>query len=135
MNNYYHGYEGSVRFNATGGSSAQVTTARSWSMTVDKQILVTTNCEDTFERRAGGLVSGSGSVELLYNGENTDLIEAVNSPFDQGDALFELYLSEESSKRIVFNGIIQSATYGASTDGAQIINCSFVTNGTIQLEL
>lgn len=135
MNTYYHGYEGSVRFNATGGSTSQVTTVTSWAITITKQILNTTTIEDTFERRAGGLVSGSGSIELIYNGENTDLIESINSSSDNGDALFELYLSEESGKRILFNGILESASYGSSIDGIQKINCNFVTNGTIQLEL
>lgn len=133
--NFYYGYEGSVRFNATGGTAVQATSVKSWSMTVRKEILDTTKAGDTARGTAGGLVSGSGSIELIYDGSNNDLIEAVNKNGDTGNALFELYLSSQTSKRITFNGIIEEASYGSASDEVQIISCSFVTNGTIALDL
>lgn len=130
---YYQGYEGSVRFNATGGTAAILTAVKSWTMTVRKEILERTPVGEVYRQAFGGTISGSGSIELIYNGENNDFIEAVNSSNDLGNALFELYLT--GSKRIVFNGLIEEATYGSSPDDVQVISCSYITNGTISLEL
>jgi len=130
---YHQGYEGSVRFNATGGAAVVLTTVKSWTMNVRKEILERTLVGSTYREAFGGTISGSGSVDLIYDGNNNDFIEAVNNPDDQGNALFELYLT--SSKKIVFNGLIQEATYGSSPDDVQAISCNYVTNGLITLEL
>lgn len=130
---YFQGYEGFVKFNATGGAAATLTAVKSWTIRVTKEIFQSTRAGDSYVRTSGGIISGSGSAELIYDGGNNSFIEAVNSPGDAGLALFELYLS--STKKIVFNGIIQEATYGTSPDDAQIINCNYVTNGIITLDL
>ena len=130
---YYQGYEGSVRFNATGGAAAVLTAVKSWTIDIRKEILERTPVGSTYREASGGIISGSGSVDLIYDGSNNDFIEAVNSSDDPGNALFELYLT--SSKKIVFNGLIQEATYGSNPDDVQAISCNYVTNGLITLEL
>jgi hypothetical protein len=133
--NFYHGYQGSVRFSATGTGAAEVTAVTAWSIAVSKETLSTTRVGDTYEKRAGGLISASGSIDLLYTGENNSLIEAVNTSGDTGIALFELYLSSSDSKKISFTGLITSANYGASRDDVQTISCEFVSSGSITLDL
>lgn len=134
---FYYGYQGSVSFHPTGGTAAGVTHVTAWSISISKDILSTTRINDTYEKSAGGIISGTGNVEVLYDGTNTDLITAINRTDDTGNAVFELYLDTAGNKRITFSGIINSAEYGAnaSTDGVQRINCTFVTNGTISLNL
>lgn len=132
--NYYQGYEGFVKFSATGGTTSVLTAVKSWRMTVVKEILENTRVNEVYRRTSGGAISGSGTVELIYDGQNNDFIENVNSSNDLGNALFELHLS--STKKIVFNGVIQEASYGGSNaDDVQVITCNFVTNGAISLEL
>ena len=104
-------------------------------MRVEKQVYETTQINDTYSKKAGGLISGSGTVNLIYTGDNTTFIEAVNTSSDAGTALFELYLSETDTKRIVFNGIITTASYSAAVDDVSKMSCDFVTNGTITLDL
>ncbi len=133
--NFYHGYQGSVRFSTTGTGAAEVTAVTAWSIAVSKETLSTTRVGDTYEKRAGGLISASGSIDLLYTGENNSLIEAVNTSGDTGIALFELYLSSSDSKKISFTGLITSANYGASRDDVQTISCEFVSSGSITLDL
>ena len=135
MTTYYKGYEGTVKFDATGVSAAELTAVRSWSLSVSKELIKTTAHGDTAERFVGGLVSGKGSIDLLYTGDNNSFIEAVNTSSDAGTALFELYLNKAGGKRVRFNGIIDSATYGSATDEVQIISCSFVTSGAITMEI
>jgi hypothetical protein len=127
----YQGYQGSVKFHASGGAVAAIAGVTAWSIGISKEIISTTNISDTYEKRVGGLVSGSGSVELLYTTESASLIAAVNTTEDPGTALFELYLDTDGGKKISFAGIIDSADYGSSTDDIQRVVCTFVTNGTI----
>lgn len=135
MTTFYKGYEGTVKFDSAGASAAELTAVKSWSLSVTKDLLKTTAYGDTYERFVGGLVSGKGSVEILYTGNNNTFIEAINNPADTGAALFELYIHKTTNKRILFNGIIDSADYGATADDIQVIRCSFVTTGTITMEI
>jgi hypothetical protein len=132
---YYYGYQGSVKFNSTGGAAATLVQITDWSMSVEKQVYETTQINDTYSKKCGGLISGSGTVNLIYTGDNNTFIEAVNTASDAGTALFELYLSETDTKRIVFNGIITNASYSAAVDDVSKMSCDFVTNGTITLDL
>jgi hypothetical protein len=132
---YYYGYQGSVKFNSTGGAAATLVQITDWSMSVEKQVYETTQINDTYSKKVGGIISGSGTVNLIYTGDNNTFIEAVNTASDAGVALFELYLSQADTKRIVFNGIITNASYSASTDDVSKMSCDFVTNGTITLDL
>jgi len=132
---YYYGYQGSVKFNSTGGTAATLVQITDWSMSVEKQVYETTQINDTYSKKCGGLISGSGTVNLIYTGDNNTFIEAVNTSSDTGTALFELYLSQADTKRIVFNGIITNASYSAAVDDVSKMSCDFVTNGTITLDL
>jgi len=132
---YYYGYQGSVKFNSAGGTATTLVKVTDWTIRVEKQIYETTQIDDTYSKKCGGLISGSGTVNLLYTGDNNSFIEAVNTSSDAGTALFELYLSETDTKRIVFNGIITTASYSATVDEIAKMSCDFVTNGTITLDL
>jgi hypothetical protein len=96
---YYYGYQGSVKFNSTGGAAATLVQITDWSMSVEKQVYETTQINDTYSKKCGGLISGSGSVNLIYTGDNNTFIEAVNTSSDAGTALFELYISQADTKR------------------------------------
>jgi hypothetical protein len=132
---YYYGYQGSVKFNSTGDTATTLVQVTDWTITVEKQTYETTQINDTYSKKRGGLISGSGTVNLIYTGDNNAFIEAVNTSSDTGQALFELYLSQADTKRIVFNGIITSSSYSASVDDVSKMSCDFVTNGTITLDL
>jgi len=132
---YYYGYQGSVKFNSTGGAAATIVQVTDWTISVEKQIYEVTRVNDLYSKKAGGLISGTGTVNLIYTGDNNSFIEAVNTSSDAGLALFELYLSEVDTKRITFNGIITRATYSANKDEIATMSCDFATNGTITLDL
>lgn len=132
---YYHGYQGSVRFHPTGGTVAAVTQVTQWSMSIKKDVVTTTRVGDMYEKTAGTTISGSGTIEVLYDGTNTNLITAVNRTNDPGNANFELYLDTTGNKKLTFAGVIDSAEYGSNADDVQRITCTFVTNGTITVSV
>lgn len=134
---FYRGEQGSVKFDDAGSATTTIASTRSWSMTVDKDVLETTALGATYKSNIGGLISGSGSVELIYSATSSDetnvFIEAANTATDQGVAAFELFLDTTGTKKISFVGLITSADYGATVGELEVITCNFVTSGAITL--
>jgi hypothetical protein len=135
---FYRGQEGSVKFDDAGTTAAAITSTRAWTLSVEKEAMDTTTLGDTYRANIGGLISGSGTVELLYTASSADetnvFIEMVNSANDDGAALFELYLYS-TTKKITFDGVITSAEYSATVGEIEVITCNFVTNGAITLDI
>jgi hypothetical protein len=137
---FYRGQQGSVKFDDAGSSAATITSTRSWSLTVEKESLDTTSLGDTYRANVGGLISGSGTVEVLYTASSADetnvFIEHVNTATDAGGALFELFLDAGvGAKKISFDGVITSAEYSATVGEIEVITLNFVTNGAITLDI
>ena len=128
---------GKFMFHNAGGTEADVGQTRSWSLSVSKDTLEATKQGDTAKTFIGGLISGEGSAELLYDPDETGagyttFIDDVLTTGDNGDALFELFPdSSTSAKKISFSGIITSAEYAATLGETQLINISFITTGAI----
>jgi hypothetical protein len=136
---FYRGQQGSVKFDDAGSTAAAITSTRSWSLTVEKESLDTTALGDTYRANVGGLISGSGTCELMYTASSADetnvFIEHVNTANDAGAALFELYLDTGGTKKISFDGVITSAEYSATVGEIEVITVSFVANGAITLDI
>ena len=127
---------GKIMFHNAAGTEADVSGVRSWSLSITKDTMETTVQGNTSKTFIGGLISGEGSAELIYdpsgNSDYQAFIDDVLVTGDAGDALFELFPdSNTSAKKISFAGIITSAEYGATLGEIQIINISFITNGAI----
>ena len=127
---------GKIMFHNAAGTEADVAGTRSWSLTINKDTHETTAQGDTSKSFIGGLISGEGSVELLYdtagNSDYQAFIDDVLVTGDAADALFELFPdSATAAKKISFSGIITSAEYGATLGETQLINVSFITSGAI----
>lgn len=136
---FYRGQQGSVKFDDAGTTAAAITSTRSWSLTVEKESLDTTALGATYRANVGGLISGSGTCEILYTASSADetnvFIEHVNTANDAGEALFELYLDTAGTKKISFDGVITSAEYSATVGEIEVITLNFVTNGAITLDI
>ncbi len=136
---FYRGQQGSVKFDDGGATGVAIASTRSWSLTVEKESLDTTALGATYRANVGGLISGSGTVELLYTASSADetntFIEYVNTANDEGLALFELFLDTTGTKKISFDGVITSAEYSATVGEIEVITINFVTNGAITLDI
>ena len=136
---FYRGQQGSVKFDDAGATGVTITSTRSWSLTVEKESLDTTALGATYRANVGGLISGSGTVEVLYTASSADetnvFIEHVNTATDEGLALFELFLDTTGTKKISFDGVITSAEYSATVGEIEVITLNFVTNGAITLDI
>ena len=132
---FVRGEEGSVSFEKDGGTVVAVAGTRSWTLNITKDTLDTTDQGKTSRTFVGSLVSGSGTVELLYDdaasGAAADLIDEALIASDQANAKFELFANTTGNKSFVFSGIITSMDVSATTGDLQVITCNFITSGAI----
>jgi len=134
------GEQGAVQFDAAGSSNATIVGTRSWSLTVTKETYETTDHGDTFRAFIGGLVSGSGTVELVYDPDATGqaaFLEDVVTTNDPADATFELFTTGTTSgtDSVSFAGIITSMEITSTVGELVVVTCNFVTSGTITSNL
>ena len=137
---FYRGEQGTVFFDKdSSGSITEIAAVRSWSLTVEKDVLETTTQGATYKANIGGLLAGSGSMEVMYDapgaGDKLDLIKDVGTATDEGNAFVELYLDETGGKKITGNIVISSTEYGATVGELEVATINFTMNGTITLSI
>jgi hypothetical protein len=135
---FYRGQQGTVFFDKdSSGGLSEIAAVRSWTMSVEKEAMDTTSHGATYRANVGGIISGSGTIEVLYDapgsGDKLDLIKEVNTATDPANANIELYLDETGTKKISGDILVTSAEYSATVGELEVITINFVTNGTITL--
>ena len=134
------GEQGAVQFDAAGSTNATIVGTRSWSLSVTKETLDVTDHGDTFRSFVGSLVSGSGTVELVYDPDATGqagFLEDVVTTADTADATFELFTTGTTSgtDSVSFAGIITDMEITSTVGELVIVSCNFVTSGAITSNL
>ena len=86
------------------------------------------------------MVSGSGSVELVYDPDATGqaaFLEDVITVADPADATFELFTTGTSSgtDSVSFAGILTDMEITSAAGELVVVSCSFITSGTITMNL
>jgi len=134
------GEQGTVQFDAAGTTNATIVGTRSWSLTVTKETLDTSKHGDTFRSFVGSMVSGSGTVELVYDPDATGqagFIEDVVTTEDPADATFELFTTGTTTgtDSLSFAGIITDMEITSTVGELVIVSCNFITSGAITSNL
>ena len=134
------GEQGAVQFDAAGSSNATIVGTRSWTLNITKDTLDVTDHGDTSRAFVGSLISGSGTVELVYdNGQasQASFIEDVITAADPADATFELFTtgSTPGSDSVSFAGIITSLDISSTVGDLVVATCNFITSGNITSNL
>ena len=134
------GEQGAVQFDAAGSTNATIVGTRSWSLSVTKETLDVTDHGDTFRSFVGSLVSGSGTVELVYDPDATGqagFLEDIVTTADPADATFELFTTGTTSgtDSVSFAGIITDMEITSTVGELVVVTCNFVTSGAITSNL
>ena len=134
------GEQGAVQFDAAGTTNATIVGTRSWSLSVTKETLDVTDHGDTFRSFVGSLVSGSGTVELVYDPDATGqagFLEDIVTTADPADATFELFTTGTTSgtDSVSFAGIITDMEITSTVGELVVVTCNFVTSGAITSNL
>lgn len=134
------GEQGTVQFDAAGSSNATIVGTRSWSLSITKETLDTSKHGDTFRSFVGSMVSGSGTVELVYDPDATGqagFLEDVVTTADPADATFELFTTGSTSgtDSVSFAGIITDMEITSTVGELVIVSCNFITSGAITSNL
>ena len=87
---FFRGEEGSVNFKNASGTTEAVVSTTAWTLDTTKDTLDVTAHGATSRSFVGSLISGSGTVDLLYtatSGDDTaEIITDVLTQEDAGDA-------------------------------------------------
>jgi hypothetical protein len=131
---FYRGEQGFVKFDKDASSGiSTIAAVRTWSLTVEKEQLEVTAHADNSRKYVGGLVGGSGSIEVLYDapsaGDKLDLLNESLIVNDTANAHLELYLA--TGKKLSFDALITGAEYAATVGEIEVINVNFTCTGTI----
>ena len=134
------GEQGAVQFDAAGSSNATIVGTRSWSLSITKETLDVTDHGDTTRAFVGSLVSGSGTVELVYDPDATGqaaFLEDVITASDTADATFELFTTgtTSGSDGVSFAGIITDMEITSTVGELVVVSCNFITSGAITSNL
>ena len=134
------GEQGAVQFDAAGSSNATIVGTRSWTLNITKDTLDCTDHGDTFRAYVGSMVTGSGTVELVYDPDATGqaaFIEDAITASDTADATFELFTTGTSAgtDSVSFAGIITSMDIASTVGDLVVATCNFITSGTITSNL
>ena len=137
---FYRGQQGTVFFDKdSSGGLSEIAAVRSWTMSVEKEAMDTTSHGATYRANVGGLISGSGTIEVMYDapgaGDKLDLIKDVNQATDEADAAVELYLDETGGKKITGTIVVTSTEYSATVGEIEIVTINFVSSGTLSLSI
>ena len=115
---FFRGEEGSVSFDNGTGSVGAIASTTAWTLDTTKDTLECTAHGDTSRKYVGSLISGSGTVDLLYtatSGDDTaEIITDVLTTEDAGDAAFNLFLDTSGTKKLSFNGTITGTSYSST---------------------
>ena len=132
---FFRGEEGSVSFDNGTGTVGAVASTTAWTLDTTKDTLETTSHGATSRSFVGSLISGSGTVDLLYtatSGDDTaEIISDVLTAEDAGDAAFNLFLDTSGTKKVSFNGIITGTTFASTVGEISTVSVSFITTGAI----
>jgi len=134
------GEQGAVQFDAAGSSNATIVGTRSWTLNITKDTLDCSDHGDTFRNYVGSMISGSGTVELVYDPDATGqaaFIEDIITANDAADATFELFTTGTTSgtDSVSFAGIITSMDIASTVGDLVVATCNFITSGTITSNL
>ena len=132
---FFRGEEGSVNFKNASGTTEALVSTTAWTLDTTKDTLDVTAHGATSRSFVGSLISGSGTVDLLYtatSGDDTaEIITDVLTTEDAGDASFNLFLDTSGSKKLSFNGIITGTSFSSTVGDISTVSVSFVTTGAI----
>ena len=134
------GEQGSVKFETGSGTLATVVGTRSWTLNITKETLDTSVHGNSFRQFVGSMISGSGTVELVYDPDATGqagLIEDIVKTNDAADASFELFTtgSTANTDSVSFGGIVTSMDIASTAGDLVVATCNFVTSSTITSNL
>lgn len=134
------GEQGSVEFETGSGTLATVVGTRSWTLNITKETLDTSVHGNSFRQFVGSMISGSGTVELVYDPDATGqagLIEDVIKQNDAADASFELFTTGNTNgtDSVSFGGIITSMDIASTAGDLVVATCNFITSSTITSNL
>ena len=143
---FYRGEQGNVLFRHDSADTLTVVTAvQSCALWSEREVLDATVCGQSLRDPVGGLISGSGTIEVFYektaagDGKGDLIREILTTPATESTvASAELYTYDagsqgSGSEKITFNILITGSVFNATVGELQVVTLNFETKGTIAI--
>jgi len=123
------GKNGALRWN--GSTIGKV---RSWSLSVNKDALETTNLGQNDRTYVSGLRGTTGTAELMYDPAEGSAVELLNSIFSNEASVsqsVEFVLDSSGGKTLSCNAFLTSVSPSVSVADIQVCSISFQVSGSL----
>ena len=123
------GKNGALRWN--GSTIGKV---RSWSLSVNKDALETTNLGQNDRTYVSGLRGTTGTAELMYDPSEGGAVQLLNSIFGNEDSVsqsVEFVLDSAGGKTLSCSAFLTSVSPSVSVADIQVCSISFQVSGSL----
>lgn len=123
------GKNGALRWN--GSTIGKV---RSWSLSVNKDALETTNLGQNDRTYVSGLRGTTGTAELMYDPSEGGAVQLLNSIFSNEDSVsqsVEFVLDSAGGKTLSCSAFLTSVSPSVSVADIQVCSISFQVSGSL----
>jgi hypothetical protein len=123
------GKNGALRWN--GSTIGKV---RSWSLSVNKDALETTNLGQNDRTYVAGLRGTTGTAELMYDPSEGGAVQLLNSIFSNEDSVsqsVEFVLDSAGGKTLSCSAFLTSVSPSVSVADIQVCSISFQVSGSL----
>ena len=129
----YTGENGQVRIDDSTGSPVAIAEVRSWTVDHTKDVVEDTVMGDAARTYKSGLHQFTGSMEVVYNDQQTDSHYAFDPAHDTL-LTAEFYPDSSSGKKLVGEVIVTSVSRTASYDDLVTATVNFQGSGALTIE-
>lgn len=128
----YQGQNGTVKIKSGTDTLTAVADVRSWSVTINREVVENTAMGDDFRKYLKGLQSFTGSMEVVYNDSESAVVDTALNPDTDAAVVVEFYADATNSTTSKFEGTVVVTSFSVSNtyDGLMTATVEFQGTGS-----
>lgn len=125
----YQGNNGSVKIKSGADTLTAVADVRTWSVTVNREVVENTAMGDDYRKYLKGLQMWSGTMDIVYNDSEASIVSTAINPDTDNAVTVEFYGDAADGTKFVGDVIVTAFTANASFDGLMTASVTFQGTG------
>jgi len=127
----YQGQNGTVKIKSGSDTLTALADVRSWSVTVNREVVENTAMGDDFRKYLKGLQSFTGSMEVVYNDSEAAIVDTALNPDTDSAVVVEFYADATNTTTSKFEGTVIVTSFSVSNtyDGLMTATVEFQGTG------
>lgn len=127
----YQGNNGTVKIKSGSDLLTAVADVRSWSVTMNREVVESTAMGDDFRKYLKGLQVFTGSMEIVYNDSESSVVDTSINPDTDATVQVEFYADAANTTTAKFVGDVIVTSFSATNtyDGLMTATVEFQGTG------